>query len=106
MPTLFAMRALIRTRPRGDTANINKLLWAQLMGIFVLLLIRGLSGSSYQVQHPLLIFYMLMQIGVAGLLRLNSQARPHQATIDREEAEEEPDPFHKKRASILSTRRQ
>jgi O-antigen ligase len=105
MPTLFALKSLIRTRPTGSTPLVNKFLWAQLLGIFTILLIRGLSGSSYQVQHPLLIFFMLMQIGIAALVRLNSVKVPIQTPVDTKTANDEPVLYDRRKSRILSTRR-
>ncbi len=106
MPSLVAARDLLRTRPKSDTPIINKLLWTQLMGIFAILVIRGLSGSNYQVQHPLLVFYMLTQIGIAGLLRLNSQELPVQPAAETKDTNEELNLYPKRKSRILSTRRQ
>jgi O-antigen ligase len=76
MPVFLVMKALTRTHPRGDMPIANKLLWAQIMGIFTIIVIRALTGVAFQVQHPLLVIYMMTLIGSAALLRLNNEKKP------------------------------
>ncbi len=108
VPTVVAVKAIIKTQPRYYTPLASKLIWAQLMGVLILLMIRGFSGSSYQVQHPLLVYFMIMQIGIAGYLRLHHSKQPTQtvADDDKETPEnEETNLFAKKKHSILSKQR-
>ena len=105
IPVLLSVKALISTRPRSKTPVVNKLLWAQAMGVFLIIVIRGFTAPSFQVQHPLLVFYMLSLIGIAALLRLKNEKQPTQAVADTLEVTEDPTLFRKKKSRILSARR-
>jgi len=105
MPSLYAMKNLLRMRPKSGMPVANQFLWAQLMGLFTVLIIRGLSGSSYQVQHPLLIFYMLMQIGIAALVRLNYEKTPVKTVTDTQVEHTNTNLLQKRKHHILSARR-
>jgi hypothetical protein len=63
--------------------TVNKLLWAQIMGIFAIIVIRAYTAPAFQVQHPLLVLYMLSQIGIAALLRLKMEKKPAQAAAGK-----------------------
>lgn len=83
IPVFLAMMALVRTRPKSSTPSINKLLWGQIMAIFAIIVIRAYTAPAFEVQHPLLVFYMLAQIGTAALLRLQIEKKPAVAAITK-----------------------
>jgi O-antigen ligase len=85
IPVFLTMKVLMRTRPRGAMPVANKLLWAQIMGIFLIIIIRALTGVAFQVQHPLLVFYMMTLIGTAALLRLNNEKKSAEVVADTKE---------------------
>ena len=103
IPVFLALKGLMRTRPRSGMPIVNKFLWAQIMGIFAIIVIRALTGAAFQVQHPVLVFYMLSQIGVAALLRLQSEKKPAQAAA-RKDMHEKPALYRKGQSRVMPNR--
>jgi hypothetical protein len=73
VPLLWAGLQLYATRPRSGQVTLRHYLWLTTVGVLAVVAVRGLTAPSFQVMHPLLVVYLLMQISVAALVRMRAQ---------------------------------
>ena len=61
-----------------------KLLWLELMSLFIIILVRSFTAPSFQVMHPALVMFMVLIVCVAALRRLRFRVdrRTSQAPTD------------------------
>jgi O-antigen ligase len=73
VPLLWAGFRLNANRPKNRQVTLRNYLWLSTAGVLAVIAVRGFTAPSFQVLHPLLIVYLLMQISVAALLRMRAQ---------------------------------
>ena len=83
IPIIIVAVQLLLSIPKKTRPKREKMLWLQLMGLFVLLFVRSLTGPSFQVMHPNLVMFMMLLIGVQAYRRLKSGPLDMKEDLDK-----------------------
>lgn len=81
IPVVLAGLKLLKTRPRESDADESKIIWMQLLSIYILLVVRSLTAPSFQVLHPSLVFFSIFLVALYAYARLRD-ASPASARND------------------------
>jgi O-antigen ligase len=69
IPIILTAVRLFFTRPKRDETIQSRIIWLQLMAIYILLVVRSITGSTFQVIHPNLVIYMFLIVAVEAYAR-------------------------------------
>ena len=72
VPIIYAGLNILRSRIRKREITQRDSYWLTLLGMSGIIFIRSLTGTSIEVMHPLLIVHMVLQLGVAAIIRINN----------------------------------
>lgn len=75
IPIFKTALTLYKTRPKQNDASTESTIWLQLLSLFIILVIRSMSGPSFQVMHHNLVIYMIMIVSVSSFARLRTVRR-------------------------------
>ena len=84
IPIFIAGYQLFTSRPSKLGGNLDKKyvsLWAQVTGMFTILLMRSLTGPSFDAHHIALTFYLMTLIVINSLFRYSRRPKPKVARI-------------------------
>jgi O-antigen ligase len=70
VPIIIVAMQLLLTIPNKTHPKAEKILWLQLMVLFVLLIVRSTTGPSFQSLHANLVMFMMLLIGAQAYRRL------------------------------------
>ena len=70
IPIIYILITLLKTRPRTKEINATDCYWLIIFGFTTTILIRSVTGTSIEVMHPLLVVYMVLQLGVTAIVRI------------------------------------
>jgi O-antigen ligase len=70
VPVIVVAMQLLLSRPNKTQPKTERMLWLQLMALFVLLIVRSITGPSFQFLHSNLVMFMMLLIGMQAYRRL------------------------------------
>lgn len=88
IPIILTAARLFFTRPKSDEPIQSQIIWLQLMSIYILLLVRSITGSTFQVLHPNLVIYMFLIVAVEAYARIKRHG--NLADIETDDAVDAP----------------
>ena len=71
IPIIYIIANLLRSRPRKREITERDSFWFIIFGFIGIILMRSMTGTSFEVMHPLLVVYMTLQLGIAAIIRLD-----------------------------------
>lgn len=70
IPLLIMMLTFLRGRPRSGRYDLIDVAWMQGFAIFVVLMVRSITVSTFVSMHAMLLYYVVIQIVAASALRI------------------------------------
>lgn len=92
IPVAITAWSFLVTIPGKKDLPAYRLLWLELMSLFVIILVRSVTAPTFQVMHPNLVMFMVLIVSVAALRRLRVRVSRKAGPAPADEADEKREP--------------